>query len=66
MWDNSIRGNGVKTLTYLKKGEMVAEYRGESITLQQEKERVAVYSMAGEGAVGSYTFDYLYDGKWWW
>ena len=66
MWDNTIRGNGVKTLVNLKKGELVAEYKGDIITKVEEEKRMATYSSAGDGAVGSYTYEYEYNGKWWW
>ena len=66
IWDNDIRGNGVKTLVHINKGEMILEYKGDIITKQEEEERMARYTLAGHGAVGSYTYEYWYNGQWWW
>ena len=65
MWDPEIRGNGVKTLVHLKKGEFVCEYKGDIITPAEEEIRMKRYASAGEGAVGCYTFGYKYNSQDW-
>ena len=59
-----IKGRGVKTRKVFKKGEYVAEYKGDFISLKEAKRRLKNYEKDAE--IGSYMYYFKFEGKSYW